>query len=90
VASALRGAFGLPWHRIVGAGGQIKLRGAAAFEQRMRLESEGVIFRGKRVNMSRHEYSFLGREPGVNVAASHNQEKKQQQQLTRIDTDFAD
>jgi methylated-DNA-protein-cysteine methyltransferase-like protein len=56
VAAALRSAFGLPWHRILGAGGQIKLRGNSAFEQRMRLESEGVIFRGKRVNMSRHEY----------------------------------
>ena len=58
VAAALRYGFALPWHRILGAGGQIKLRGNSAFEQRMRLESEGVIFRGKRVNMSRHEYKF--------------------------------
>ena len=27
----------LPWHRVVGAGGQIKLRGVAAHEQRLRL-----------------------------------------------------
>ena len=58
VAASLRSAFGLPWHRIVGAGGEIKLRGNSAFEQRMRLESEGVIFRGKRVDMSGHEYKF--------------------------------
>lgn len=58
VAAALRSAFGVPWHRIVGAGGQIKLQGPFAFEQRMRLESEGVIFRGRRVNMSQHEYKF--------------------------------
>lgn len=58
VAGTLRGDFGLPWYRIVGAGGEIKLRGYAAFEQRMRLESEGVIFRGKRVNMVRHEFQF--------------------------------
>lgn len=58
VAAALRSAFGVPWHRIVGAGGQIKLRGSSAFEQRMRLESEGVVFRGKRVNMTRHEHKF--------------------------------
>ncbi len=38
----------LPWHRVVGAGGRIKLRGAAAFEQKMRLEMEGVKFRGLR------------------------------------------
>src|SRR5271165_6024986 len=30
----------LPWHRVVGAGGQIKLRYEAAMEQRMRLEQE--------------------------------------------------
>ena len=58
VAAALRGGFGLPWHRILGAGGEIKLRGHSAFEQRMRLESEGVIFRGRRVNMARHEHNF--------------------------------
>ena len=58
VAAALRGAVELPWHRIVGAGGEIKLRGGSAFEQRMRLEAEGVVFRGKRVNMTRHEFRF--------------------------------
>ncbi|MEJ5369414.1 MAG: MGMT family protein [Bryobacteraceae bacterium] len=39
----------LPWHRVLGAGGEIRLRGEAALEQRLRLESEGVRFRGKRV-----------------------------------------
>ena len=57
-AATLRSAVGLPWHRILGAGGEIKLRGNAAFEQRFRLESEGVSFRGRRVNMARHEYKF--------------------------------
>ena len=32
----------LPWHRIVGAGGEIKLRFEAAEEQRLRLKMEGV------------------------------------------------
>src|SRR3954454_9720853 len=31
----------LPWQRIVGAGGEIKLRGEAASEQRLRLTMEG-------------------------------------------------
>ena len=43
----------LPWHRVVGAGGEIKLPGEAAKEQRARLKMEGVEFRGKRVDMDR-------------------------------------
>ena len=46
----------LPWHRVLGAGGEIKLRGAAAREQRARLKLEGVRFRGERVDMERSEH----------------------------------
>ena len=60
VVGVLRGAVGLPWHRVLGAGGAIKLRGDSAIEQRLRLESEGVIFRGRRVDMKRHEFKFPG------------------------------
>ncbi|MDX2153991.1 MAG: MGMT family protein [Bryobacteraceae bacterium] len=49
---------GLPWHRVVGSGGQIRLRGAAALEQRTRLELEGVSFRGSRIDMVRHQVVF--------------------------------
>jgi methylated-DNA-protein-cysteine methyltransferase-like protein len=58
VAKLLRSAtiHGLPWQRIVGAGGEIKLRGEAAAEQRLRLSIEGVKFRGKRVNMEIYEH----------------------------------
>lgn len=45
----------LPWHRVLGAGGAIKLRFEAGLEQRLRLEIEGVRFRGNRVNMEQHE-----------------------------------
>ncbi|ADW70115.1 MGMT family protein [Granulicella tundricola] len=48
----------LPWHRILGAGGEIKLRGAGADEQRARLELEGVAFKGARVDMERHEHTM--------------------------------
>jgi methylated-DNA-protein-cysteine methyltransferase-like protein len=48
----------LPWHRVLGAGGEIKLRGAAAREQRARLKLEGVQFDGKRVDMERFEFSL--------------------------------
>jgi len=60
-AWALHGSRGLPWHRVVGAAGQIKLTGEAAFEQRMRLQAEGVTFRGLRVDMKRHEHAWFGR-----------------------------
>ena len=48
----------LPWHRVVGAGGAIKLRHDSYEEQRLRLEMEGVGFRGKLVDMDAHEYQF--------------------------------
>jgi methylated-DNA-protein-cysteine methyltransferase-like protein len=57
-AAAVRAAVGVPWQRVLGAGGEIKLRGDSAFEQRFRLQSEGVTFRGKRVNMGLHEFKF--------------------------------
>ena len=50
----------LPWHRVVGAGGAIKLRFEAEQEQRLRLEMEGVRFRGKRVEMEKYEHRFAG------------------------------
>src|SRR5258707_15780109 len=48
----------LPWQRIVGAAGEIKLPGEAAAEPRLRLKMEGVKFRGKRVNMELHQHNL--------------------------------
>jgi methylated-DNA-protein-cysteine methyltransferase-like protein len=48
----------LPWHRVVGAGGAIKLRYSAAKEQRARLKLEGAKFRGKLVDMAQSEHQF--------------------------------
>jgi len=56
VARVLQRSFGLPWQRVLGAGGEIKLRGDSAMEQRFRLESEGVRFRGRKVDMKAHEW----------------------------------
>jgi methylated-DNA-protein-cysteine methyltransferase related protein len=58
VVWALRAGRGLPWHRVVGAGGKISLAGENGLEQRLRLESEGVVFHGSRVWMLKHEYHF--------------------------------
>ncbi len=59
VARVLRRGFGLPWQRVLGAGGEIKLTGDSAIEQRLRLEAEGVRFRGRRVDLKAHEFKSL-------------------------------
>ena len=56
VVRILRTAHGLPWHRVVGSGGAIKLPGENGAEQRFRLKMEGVTFRGMRVDMKKHEF----------------------------------
>jgi len=58
VVRILRQVPGLPWHRVVGSGGAIKLGGENAAEQRFRLRMEGVTFRGARVDMKAHEFRF--------------------------------
>ena len=66
VARVLRRGFGLPWQRVLGAGGAIKLTGDSAIEQRLRLEAEGVRFRGRRVDMRAHEFKGqLSKRPGT-------------------------
>jgi len=63
VAWALHaGVPGVPWQRVVGAGGKILLGGEHGFEQRMRLEQEGVAFTGLKVNMEAHHFSFFKRK----------------------------
>jgi len=63
VARVLRRGFELPWQRVLGAGGAIKLTGDSAIEQRLRLEAEGVRFRGRKVDLKAHEWKF-GRTRG--------------------------
>ncbi|HET9183835.1 MAG TPA: MGMT family protein [Candidatus Angelobacter sp.] len=58
VVWALRQSHGLPWHRVLAAGGRIALPGEAGFEQRLRLEAEGVRFAGTRVKMAECEFAF--------------------------------
>ena len=59
VAQLLQRSGGrLPWQRVVGAGGEIKLKSEAGLEQRTRLAMEGVRFRGKRVDMAEHQHQF--------------------------------
>jgi methylated-DNA-protein-cysteine methyltransferase-like protein len=48
----------LPWQRVVGAGGRIRLQREMGHDQRIRLEMEGVRFRGNRVVMEEHQHVF--------------------------------
>ncbi len=59
---------GLPWHRIVGAGGKILLAGEHGFEQRLHLQSEGVSFLGLKVNMAAHRHSFTSKKSAKTAA----------------------
>jgi len=45
---------GIPWHRVVGAGGKLIIREPYGSLQRKLLQSEGVDIRGARVNYKQH------------------------------------
>jgi methylated-DNA-protein-cysteine methyltransferase-like protein len=51
---------GLPWQRVVGAGGKILINslsvGDGALRQRRLLELEGVRFAGQRIDMAAHQF----------------------------------
>ncbi len=70
VVWALHAASGLPWHRVVGAGGRILLTGEHSLEQRIRLEAEGVTFAGARVRMDIHQW-----EKGASPQRIRNKKK---------------
>jgi len=58
VGWVLRHFPGLPWQRILGSGGRVAVPGEYAMEQRFLLESEGVRFRGRRVDLAQFEHKF--------------------------------
>jgi methylated-DNA-protein-cysteine methyltransferase-like protein len=58
VARVLNRVRGLPWQRVLGSGGRISLRGESAMEQRFLLESEGVRFKGRAVDLKQFEFRF--------------------------------
>src|SRR5215813_11676573 len=49
---------GIPWHRVIGAGGKLLIREPYASLQRKLLESENVTMTEHRVNMKVHEWSL--------------------------------
>lgn len=48
----------LPWHRVLGAGGEIKVKGRASSRQRSLLRAEGVTFLRGRVDINKHLHRF--------------------------------
>jgi methylated-DNA-protein-cysteine methyltransferase-like protein len=65
---------GIPWHRVVGAGGRLLTREPYASKQRHLLESEGTKFLGNRVDMERHQWK-VPRRPRT-AALSKTKSKK--------------
>jgi len=55
---------GIPWHRVVGAGGRLLMREPHASLQRRLLETEGVAIEGRAVDMKRYAWTPAGRRPG--------------------------
>ena len=49
----------LPWHRILAAGGRIALPGDSGLTQRLRLEQEGVAFKGRKADLTKHRWRPL-------------------------------
>jgi len=55
----------VPWHRVINAQGRVSFppRSAPYREQRRRLEAEGVVFLGGRVNLARYGWARGGESP---------------------------
>ena len=73
---ALSQAHGLPWHRVVAAGGRIAIPGEHGLDQRFRLEMEGVKFSGKKVRMAEFEFRFPKKHKAKKTAKKAAPRKK--------------
>lgn len=78
VVRTLGQSHGLPWHRVVAAGGRIAIPGEGGLDQRFRLEMEGVKFSGRKVRMGEFEYKFPKRRaaPKKSVQKKKNVDRR--------------
>src|SRR5215467_16260622 len=76
VVRVLNQSHGLPWHRVVGAGGRIALPGEHGLDQRFRLEMEGVKFSGRKVRMVEFEFCFPKKKAMPNKKAAIRKKRK--------------
>ena len=70
VVRVLGQSHGLPWQRVVAAGGRIATPGEHGLDQRFRLEMEGVKFSGRKVRMAEFEHQFPRRAKAVGKKAA--------------------
>ena len=63
VLAQLPGGSRLPWHRVVGAGGRIVIRGGGEIEQAQRLRSDGIIVKNGRIDLRQFGWQNTTREP---------------------------
>jgi methylated-DNA-protein-cysteine methyltransferase-like protein len=54
---------GVPWHRVVGAGGRLLISEPHASLQRRLLETEGVVIEGRRIDMKRYAWFPGAKKP---------------------------
>ena len=76
--SACPSGRGIPWHRVLGAGGRILIREPYAGLQRKLLETEGVLVVESRVDLKRYLWTpgTPNRKPPKRTSASlHSKEK---------------
>src|SRR5271163_1257710 len=55
--AACPSGHGIPWHRVIGAGGRVRMPEPHASLQHRLLESEGVAMEGIRIDMERYGWS---------------------------------
>jgi methylated-DNA-protein-cysteine methyltransferase-like protein len=61
---------GIPWHRVVGAGGRLIIREPYGSLQRRLLESEGVTIDGRRIDMRLYAWTRTAKKrPAVRTRA---------------------
>jgi methylated-DNA-protein-cysteine methyltransferase-like protein len=75
--------WGIPWHRVVGAGGRILVVEPHAALQRRLLESEGVQFTGRRIDMSKYEWVPRSKRARAMTSKIRNKIPKKTQKKAR-------
>jgi methylated-DNA-protein-cysteine methyltransferase-like protein len=61
--AACPGGQGIPWHRVVGAGGRLLIAEPHGSLQRRLLQTEGVEIPGRRIDMARYAWSPAKKKP---------------------------
>ena len=67
---------GIPWHRVVGAGGRLLPREPYASKQRMLLETEGTQFAGMKVDLRAHLWTPPGKPSRTRRSSKNSRRSK--------------